>query len=171
MDNVHAKIETVTIRQNKLVVCCTEVDVDASWNYANTVTQSEWQSIGLGGRKYETIINPHVNAIKNHSDSISEMCKKQLQKLLPVIVYEERFRTMILKTIEDIESRQASEAQCHAKARHKSLGYDPNPISVNATSSSRSAPSLVVANHLFDRGQKRKTSGKEVKENAKKKSS
>jgi hypothetical protein len=100
------------------------------------------------------------------------MCKKELQKLLPVIVYKETFRTMLFKTIEDINSIQASEAQCHAQARRKSLGYDPNFISVSATSSSASVsvPPLVVANHLFDRRYIRKTSGKEVKEITKKKS-
>lgn len=169
LDHSLAKSLSVKILNKKNIIC-TEVDVDASWNYGITVTQSEWQSIGLGGNRYNSIVNPPVNAIKNHTDSIAEICKKELHKLLPVIIQVEKFRTMIFKTIGDIKIIQANDAQCYAQARHKSLGYDPNSIPVCASSSSVSVPPLVVANHLFDRGQKRKTAGKEVRENSKKKS-
>ena len=79
--------------------------------------------------------------------------------MLPIIVYDEIFRTMVFKVIEDIKTIQAKDAQSNAQARQKALGYNQNLISVTETSSSITAPLLVVANQLFDRGQKRKKSG------------
>ena len=93
------------------------------------------------------------------------MCKKELQKLLPIIVYDEKYRTMVFKVIEDIRRIQASEAQSNAYARQKALGYKI-PEVLNSTSSNTNDSSvtalplpLVVANDIFDRGVKRKTSG------------
>ena len=72
------------------------------------------------------------------------MCKKELQKLLPIIVYDETFLTMFLKVIEDIKTKQAKDAQSNAQARQKALGYNQNSISVFDTSSSVT-PSSVTA--------------------------
>lgn len=93
---------------------------------------------------------------------MAEMCKKELQKLLPIIVYDEVFCAMALKVIEDIKIKQAKDAQSNVQARQRTLGYNRNSISVSdtsssVTSSSVTAPLLVVASQLFDRGQKRKT--------------
>lgn len=158
-----AKDTSVSINQNRVVVC-TELTVEAYWNYALMITESDWKVVGLGGQKYEIIINPTTNSIRDHSDGIGETCKKELQKLLPVIVYHERFRTMIFKVLEDNKKIQANEARDNAQARQKALGY--RDTFTRNTSSSSSAcsitvpvPPLVVGNNIFDRSKKRKTSG------------
>ena len=66
---------------------------------------------------------------------------------------------MVFKVIEDIKNIQANDALMNAQARQKALGYNQKSISVCENSCSAIAPPLVVANKLFDRGQKRKTSG------------
>ena len=78
------------------------------------ITEVEWKSVGLGGQKCDAIINPHLNSIRDHSDSIAEICKKELQKLLPIIVYDEKFRIMVFKVIEDIKNIQANDALMNA---------------------------------------------------------
>lgn len=161
ISHMNAKDLSVSIYQSKLV--CTVVTEEASWNYALQITENEWKVIGLGGQKYNSIINPPIKSIRNHSDSIAEMCKKELQKLLPIIVYEERFRTLVFSVIENIKNIQASEAQNNAQARQKSLGYDDTSVCNNMNSNSTCSISmplnLVVANNIFDRGTKRKNSG------------
>ena len=92
------------------------------------------------------------------------MCRKELQRLLPIVVYDERFRTNVFKVIEDIKRVQSDEAQNSAQARQKALGYNETFLSnTNSPSSTFSitipATPLVVANNIFDRGKKRKTSG------------
>ena len=57
-------------------------------------------------------------------DSVAEMCKKELQKILPIIVYEERFRIMAFTLFQNIKNIQANEAQNIAQARQKALGYN-----------------------------------------------
>ena len=109
----NAKELTATIHQNKVVVCI-DVSEEASWNYGIKITEVEWKSVGLGGQKYDAIINPHLNSIRDHSDSIAEICKKELQKLLPIIVYDEKFRIMVFKVIEDIKNIQANDALMNA---------------------------------------------------------
>ena len=79
-------------------------------------------------------------------------------------MYDERFRTIVFKVIEDIKRVQTNEAQNNAQARQKALGYSETFVSnTNSPSSTFSimipAAPLVVANKIFDRGKKRKTSG------------
>lgn len=82
-----------------------------------------------------------------------------------MIIYDEKYRTMIFKTIEDIKRIQANEAQHNAQARQIALGYNNIVVCEKSSSSSSAcsdiAPPLpfVVANNIFDRGVKRKTSG------------
>jgi hypothetical protein len=156
----HAKDISVLILQSKVVVC-TEVTEEASWNFAARITESDWKVVGLGGQKYETIFNPTTNSIRDHSDSIGEICKKELQKLLPMIMYDERFRTMVFRVVEDIKKIQSIEAQNNAQARQKALGYSDGFESSTSSSSSTCSITmpLTVANNIFDRGKKRKTSG------------
>lgn len=66
---------------------------------------------------------------------------------------------MVFKLLEDIKNIQANDALMNAQARHKALGYNKKSISICETSCSTIAPPLVAAYKLFDRGQKRKTSG------------
>ena len=113
INSSNAKELTATIHQNKVVVCI-DVSEEASWNYGIKITEVEWKSVGLGGQKYDAIINPHLNSIRDHSDSIAEICKKELQKLLPIIVYDEKFRIMVFKVIEDIKNIQANDALMNA---------------------------------------------------------
>jgi hypothetical protein len=72
----HAEDISVLILQSKVVVC-TEVTAEASWNFAARITESDWKVVGLGGQKYETMFNPPTNSIRDHSDSIGEICKKE----------------------------------------------------------------------------------------------
>ena len=160
----HAKELSVHIPHSKINADI-EVSEDASWNFTIKITENEWKAVGLGGLQYDLVINPPLNAIRDQSDNIGEICKKKLQKLLPIIVYEEKYRTMIFKVIEDIKRIQASEAQNNAHARQKELGYNI-PIVCNSDTSSGSSSSviaipfpLVVANDIFDRGVKRKKTG------------
>lgn len=81
---------------------CTDISEEASWNYAVNITEKEWKSVGLGGQKYDTIVHPHSNSFRDHSGSIAEMCKKELQKLLPILVYDETLCRIVFKVIEDI---------------------------------------------------------------------
>ena len=170
----HAKELSVHIPQNKSIVDM-EVSEEASWSFAVKITELEWKAVGLGGQQYESVINPPLHVIRDQSDTVGEMCKKELQKLLPIIVYEEKYRTMIFKVIEDIKRIQANEAQQEAHARQKALGYNiPEVHNVSNSSSSASTFTplpipLVVANDIFDRSVKRKTSGPTKKRIKKKK--
>lgn len=160
--HAHAKELSIHITQSRIVVDI-EVTEEASWNYAIKITDNDWKAVGLGGQQYETIINPTINAIKHHTDTIGELCKKELQKLLPIIVYDEKYRIMIFKTIEVIKRIQAIEAQNKKHARQKALGYNntvANDISSNSANSSACSVTtpqhaFVVANNIFDRGIKR----------------
>jgi hypothetical protein len=168
----HAKDISVSTHQSKVVVC-TDVNEEASWNFAVRNTENYWKVVGLGGQKYEIVTNLTINSIRDHSDSIGEICRKELQKPLPIIVYDERFRTIVFKVIEDIKRVQTNEAQSNAQARQKALGYSETFVSnTNSPSSTFSimipATPLVVANKIFDRGKKRKTSGP-IKGSARKK--
>ena len=80
------------------------------------ITEIDWKVVGLGGQRYETIMNPTMNSNRDNSDSIGEICKKELQILLPVVVYDKIFRTLIFKVVEDLKKIQANEAQDNAQA-------------------------------------------------------
>lgn len=108
------------------------------------------------------------DAANNHFESKRDECKKKLEELLPIIAHNEKCRTKFFKCIEEIKIMQANDALCCAQARHKALGYDPKSFLATATSSSVSETPLVVANDIFDRGQKRKTPCEVVTENTKK---
>jgi hypothetical protein len=143
MSSNDAKQLSVTINQDKLVVI-TEVNVEACWNFGTLITESEWKIVGLGGLKYATITHPNVNSIRNHPDSIAEICKKEVQRIMPIITYDERYRIIFFKCTAYIGSLQADEALSNAKARQEALGYANNFISVDSVT----APPLVVANNL-----------------------
>ena len=120
--DLNAKLLSVSIHNSKLVYI--EVTEDACWNYEITATKNEWKVLGLGGTKFDSIINPTTNAIRDHSDSIAEICKKEFQRMLPIAMYEERFRIMAFTLFQNIKNIQANEAQIIAQAREKALGYE-----------------------------------------------
>lgn len=76
----HAKDISVSTHQSKVVVC-TDVNEEASWNFAVRNTENYWKVVGLGGQKYEIVTNLTINSIRDHSDSIGEICRKELQNL------------------------------------------------------------------------------------------
>ena len=81
------------------------------------------------------------------------MCKKELQKLLPIIVHDEAFRAMVFKVVEDIKTEQAKDAQSNVQARQNALGHNQNSISVSDISSSvtsyRSVLPIVLGDSLL----------------------
>lgn len=83
-------ISDASIRSVTVDVCQFHDRVDVTenlaWNYAYSITETEWKELGLGGIAYGSIINPTVKAIRDYPDSIGDMCKKELHKILPVIV-------------------------------------------------------------------------------------
>ena len=146
-----AKQLSVAIHHNK-VIFCTEISEKASWNYA--VCNRKGMEINrFRWPKDETIVHPHINSFRVHSDSIAEMCKKELQKLLPIIVHDEAFRAMFFKVVEDIKTKHAKDAQSNVQARQNALGYNQNSISVSDISSSvtsyRSVLPIVLGDSLL----------------------
>ena len=150
-----------------------DVTENLAWNYAYRFTEAEWKELGLGGIAYDCITNPTVKAIRDHPDSIGDMSKKELHKILPVIAYNENYRVIIFRAIQVGNRLQSEMALNIAKARHTALGYDDANIVFSQSSSSSSSscsqsssnfcsvssPPLVIANTIFDRGTKRKTDG------------
>jgi hypothetical protein len=69
-------------------------------------------------------------------------------------MYDERFRTMVFRVVEDIKKIQSIEAHNNAQARQKALGYSDGFKSSTSSSSSTCSITmpLTVANNIFDRG-------------------
>ena len=72
----HAKELNGHIPQSKIVVDI-EVTEDACWNFAHKVSENEWKAVGLGGQQYDTNVDPPLNAIRDQSDYVGEICKKE----------------------------------------------------------------------------------------------
>ena len=122
----------------------------------------EWKASGSGGLNHDNILNPSVNSICDNPGSIEEMCKNELEKILPVIIQHEKYRMMLFKVIEEIQKMQSDDAIITAQARQLALGYGNSNSSSSSSSSiscSASATPLVTANDIFDRGKKRKMEG------------
>ena len=122
----------------------------------------EWKASGSGGLNHENILNSSVNSICDNPGSIEEMCKNELEKILPVIIQHEKYRMMLFKVIEEIQKMQSDDAIITAQARQLALGYGNSNSSSSSSSSiscSASATPLVTANDIFDRGKKRKMEG------------
>ena len=79
-----------------------DVTENQAWNYDHRFTGIEWKELGLDGAAYKSMTNPTVNAIRDHPDSMGDMCKKQLHKILPVIVYNETYRVILFRAIKDM---------------------------------------------------------------------
>jgi hypothetical protein len=83
-------------------------------------------------------------------------------------MYDERFRTMVFRVVEDIKKIQSIEAHNNAQARQKALGYSDGFKSSTSSSSSTCSITmpLTVANNIFDRSKKRRTSGPAKEKNS-----